>query len=219
MATFSLTSLTSTFASSLDLSLFLQTRQDNSIIMYLTNGDVSASTQTVMTLEMQDGQLGTRLGLCGTEEYFRDPNSPVNDGWLNFVRVKLEGASLMLTVNGSVGVNKTIQTTTSCPLQANTVYFGKAPAISSRRRRRQADPSPPPLTQLDPFNGVLQDIQLQNHTLDFKVRQGAQQTNTIIMSDQSNVTLGAESTVSICNTSVPCENGGTCSDVFFNDFQ
>lgn len=186
--------------------------------MYLTNSNVTPSARTVVTLEMHDGHLGTRRNLCGTESYYSESSSLINEGWLNFIQLRMDATSLLLMVNGSVGVNETIQTT-SCPLQADAIHFGKVPETLSGRRRRQAAPTSRPLSQLEPFNGVLQDIELQDRKLDFEVRQGAQETYTIIMSDQVNVTLGAESTISVCSTGTPCENGGTCSDVFFNDFQ
>ena len=233
MATFNLSSLTASFAAGLDLSLFLQTRQAGGLVVYL------GSPQTLLTLELLAGRLATRLTLCGGEAYFRDDDgarggaSALDNGWLNFLRVKAEGASLVLEVNGSVRVNETLTTAmASCPLQPGTVHFGKAPdpprgggGGGGRRRRRDTDPSPSPspsppaLGQLEPFNGVLMDVELQGHKLDFAVRPGAQETDVLLVSEGSGLTLGAQSTLVVCNTSAPCHNGGTCRDVFFNDFQ
>ena len=63
-----------------------------------------------------------------------------------------------------------------------------------------------------------QDIEILQHKLDFTSRQDSQDSS-ILVENQVNLVLGAESTVSMCNSSSPCENGGTCTDVFFNDFR
>ncbi|KAL8626002.1 hypothetical protein ACOMHN_012594 [Nucella lapillus] len=223
LATFRLNALSSTFATGLNLSLFLRTRQKQSIIMYLTDGNTSSSSSssspaTFMTLEMRNGCLASRLSLCGSVHDFNESANTLDFGWLNFVQVTFNDNKLLLKVNGSVCINATVPQS-SCPLRANVVYFGQVPEIHGSRRRRQASSSVLPVNQLQPYNGILQDVRLQTVTLDFQPRGAQGNTSLLMAGDSSNVTLGAESTVSVCNTSQPCENGGTCSDVFFNDFR
>ncbi|XP_070177359.1 protein crumbs-like isoform X2 [Littorina saxatilis] len=219
IAAFDVSTLSSSFSSGLDLSLFLRTRQNNSLIMYLTNGATSTNNLTYMTLEIQNSRVAARLNRCGAKMFFNQSNNPIDQGSLNFVHAKMDTDSLVLMVNRTVHINETVLSQPPCPLQASTAYFGKVPENSSGRRKRQVDVATT-LAHLDPFNGVIRDIELQGHKLDFELRNATQGSEYVVMSQVlSNVTLGAESTLSVCNTSAPCQNGGTCSDVFFNDFQ
>ncbi|XP_005112951.2 protein crumbs [Aplysia californica] len=90
-------------------------------------------------------------------------------------------------------------------------------ASLSRQRRQTASDSQTVQNQnlnLPEFEGVLQDLRVYGRLYSFTENA----TNEALTTTTINVTVGAENTRNVCAESPPCENGGTCNPVFFNDF-
>jgi hypothetical protein len=153
LATFNLGTLT--FAAGLDLSFFLQTRQaDNSLVLCLT----SDPNNCAFAVETNGGNIAVRMTSCVTSPYyFADSTiaNQVDEGWLNFVEVKLSGSSLRVKVNESTAINQTVTLMPECSLPVNKVYLGKLPSAqtSSGRKKRQTQPAQSTLVA---YNGVIQ---------------------------------------------------------------
>jgi hypothetical protein len=106
-------------------------------------------------------------------------------------------------------------------LNANNLYFGgKIPiSFNAGRRKRATDftisvADISDLSTVGKYKGTIQDIELNTRKLLFFDESGVP---SIVATNVSNLKRG-EISDNTCSY-LPCENNGTCSNVFFNDFK
>jgi len=226
-------------SNSLDVSLFVRTREADGLIFYLgtpppsaTDGGIWAS---YIAAELQRGQLLVVAELGDSEQIFPVDTVPLNDGNSHLIQVIRDRLHLQVKINGTSYLNDTLRSFR--PLQAEVLFLGGLP--SSGRSRRQTTSSVLPTSASSStlssrlasgavnvlkgrhFKGILQDIQIrtgnitrvvQIFPLDVPNDEIPESLGTI----QSNDVL--EGTVSD-NTCVenPCVNNGNCT-VTWNDY-
>ncbi|XP_041369439.1 protein crumbs-like isoform X2 [Gigantopelta aegis] len=201
---------------SVDVSLFVVTRQTDSVIMYLGNTNLTALT--FITLEMTGGKLGGRIVLCSYQQTFQTLTF-FGDGERHFVSLKLSASRFSFLVDGSVIHNETTEQT-ACGLKGEVVYVGgRLP--NQRRRRREVTMNQGVdvlnFSNRTFFQGVVQDIEMNEHKLLF-YPVSMPLDKTINMTDSANITEGASSTQLGCESS-PCMQNGTCHNKYYNDFR
>ena len=208
----------------LNVSLFLQTRQEaNSAVMFLLFDTRSSNRLPYITLELHAGRLAVRIYFCGRVSFYLGQHEPVNLGYQSLFSLRLDNRFIVMKLNHTTVVNESLTNFLACHSLMSSVYFGGEPpfiiAESGRRKRQILPPPPPPLSELSPFNGVLQDIEIQGVKLDFEEGVSSSQELSLVMIHLEDVQIGAHSTTSACNVGSPCQNGGTCHEKFFNDFR
>ncbi|XP_067661789.1 protein crumbs-like isoform X2 [Haliotis asinina] len=211
-ASFNLGTIGSSLNNTINLSLFVRTRQTDSLIMYLGN----SNTSSYITLEMRNGKLSVTLMLCSTQHILNSSIS-YNDGQRHFVQIKETSSDLSLSVNQGfldlLPFTDTQPTRSSCQFHPDVIFFGgRVPAAASTGRRRRAVDGSSAY-----FQGIIQDVQINDITLQFFPVNETERAS-LEMSSSSNLTRGEVSTESACDAS-PCKQNGTCSNTFYNDFR
>lgn len=106
-----------------------------------------------------------------------------------------------------------------CRFDASKLFIGQVPeefATKVRVRRSTTNGA-----TIEAFKGVIQDLNLNNVFLVFnndttiKLRKNDKILKPL---NYSNVILGQQ-TDDICKSKTPCQNNGTCENVFYNDFK
>ncbi|XP_046368498.2 protein crumbs-like isoform X1 [Haliotis rufescens] len=211
-ASFSLSSLSPRLNNTINLSLFVRTRQTDGIIMYLGNTNPSS----YITLEMTSGMLSATFMLCNAE-HILNSTTPYNDGEAHFVEIKKTSTDLSLSVNQGfpdlTPFTDTEQSTATCLFQPDVTYFGgRVPTAGGVGRRRRAVDGSSPY-----FQGVIQDVEVNGVKLEFFPVNGTTEAS-LVMSSSSNLTEGKVSTEKACDL-LPCKQNGNCSNEFYNDFR
>ncbi|XP_052094474.1 protein crumbs-like isoform X2 [Mytilus californianus] len=210
---FDINSLKASLQSNLDISFFFRTRETQGLMMFL--GDQGS---TYVTLELYQGYILSRLVLCSFRQAFYINETMFNNGAQHFTRVKLKDNMFTLNID-TFSVNDTVSLA-QCPFNAEYLYVGgEIPKnFAAGRRKRTADftismDDISSLTSVGRYKGTIQDIELINQKLLFYPEVDIPSINAINVSSLEE----GEVTDDICN-SFPCDNNGTCTNVFFNDF-
>ena len=174
---------------------------------------------TYITLELYKGYILSRIVLCSFRQAFYINETTFNNGAQHFTRVQLKDNMFTLNID-TFSVNDSVSST-QCPFNADYFYVGgEIPAnFATGRRKRNADfrismDDISSLTSVGRYKGTIQDIELNNQKLLFYPEIGVPSINA---SNVSSLEEG-EITEDIC-ISFPCDNNGSCTNVFFNDFQ
>lgn len=167
-------------SNSMDISMFIRTREDSGLIFYLGTPPASSSASdasinlwpaSYIAAELQKGQLLVVADFGDTEQIFPVRSQPLNDGNRHLVQVVRDRLQLEVKINGTVLFSDSL--TSFRPLQAEVLFLGGLPPSSrlSRNLRhsgaritRQATlasqlASSNSLQALR-FKGILQDVQV-----------------------------------------------------------
>ncbi|XP_052789096.1 protein crumbs-like isoform X2 [Mya arenaria] len=203
-----------------NMSFFVRTRQTRGLILFFGkyNGN---DADTFVTLEVDNGNLSVRIKVCSAEHYVQTIENRYADGEQHLVRLVRNSGQFNFSVDGivqqSVGVDY-------CDFQGENLLFGgKLPdTITTGRRRRQTTTSVMDInnfSQVVNYKGTIQDVQLGDMSLLFYNLSDPSLSplTQLIMAEGGQLTKG-EQTDPICMLTSPCQNNGTCTDKFFNDY-
>lgn len=174
---------------------------------------------TYITLELYQGYILSRVVLCNYKQAFFINETLFNDGEQHLTQLKMKDNTLTLSID-AFSVSGSISSTDSCDLNANNLYFGgKIPIFNVGRRKRATDftisvEDISDLSTVGKYKGTIQDIELNTQKLLFYAESGVP---SILATNVSSLKRG-EVSDDTCSY-LPCENNGTCSNVFFNDFK
>ncbi|KAH9489124.1 hypothetical protein Btru_057137 [Bulinus truncatus] len=210
------------------ISFFIVTRQQDGYIMMTSNShSTTPSLFSLMALYIKNFQLSGDFFKCNFSLSI-STNRSISDGQRHFISIIVNGSDLTVYVDYEKvfeKLNMPQLCKTGFGFYVDRVNFGqyRDPAIRSKRavltaptstdqnnisvlrRKRQATSILPNLSLLPYLVGVIQDFQMNgnNYSFDSAINQ--------------NFTPGAVSTRNVCQDA-PCQNGGTCQDIFYNDF-
>ena len=221
---FNITALQQDLQTRVDLSLFLRTREEKGLAVFLGN-DRPASNTTFMTIEIFNGFLASRLVLCSTKKYLVANNTEINDGNQHLVGVRLFNDRHQLLYDNRV-IKEDVISAGNCVFIGHVCYIGGKVPDSLRqgqRKKRSTTITIESITDLsgiDRYKGTLQDVQLNNNAMPFfpASQNTSQPATNIVLAEQTGIVEGEKSD-DICNNSQPCMNNATCTNEFFNDFR
>ncbi|KAK3087011.1 hypothetical protein FSP39_000290 [Pinctada imbricata] len=221
---FNISSLQADLRSRVDLSLFIRTREEKGLAVYLGDSG-SAINGTFLTVEIFDGYLASRLVLCNTKWYLWANNTKINDGNKHLVGVVLQNNVHKLLYNNQVVQEKIIQSNANCPFVGQACYFGGEVPASLRqpgRKRRSTTiviDNLEDLTNVSRYKGTIQDAQLNNNPMPFfPTPQNVSAPSTNVSVEAVSGLVEGEQSDDVCNNTMPCMNNASCTNEFFNDF-
>ncbi|XP_055898021.1 protein crumbs-like isoform X3 [Biomphalaria glabrata] len=218
------------------ISFFLVTRQNDGFIMMTTDGyNAQIKKFAYLALYMKNSQLSGDFFKCGSNLNFV-VNKNLADGKWHFISIVVKNTSFTIFSSSDEKLYENLNISQSCSsgfgLSTSKLFFGQfrnvqlrtkrhahssqhtkeISMVSLQRVKRQTDiiaNISATYSIIPDWEGVIQDIHINGKMLDFD------SVSESIMS--VNVTVGANSTRNVCPDS-PCQNGGTCSESFYNDF-
>ncbi|CAL1529767.1 unnamed protein product [Lymnaea stagnalis] len=210
------------------ISFFFITRSEQAFIMLASNGNtMNSSYQSFLVLYLKNGRLAIDFFKCGYSVTFSTVRT-ASDGLRHFVSVEVKNTYLALRLDSEIVYQNVSASHTVCDQSFGfyvlALTLGKYQGLGSRQKRdltavqkdswfenvqwryrRQANTGEVYLA-MPGFEGVIQDLEINNVKRNF--------TN---LSASQNLTQGALSTRNVCQDQ-PCENGGNCTEAFYNDF-
>ncbi|XP_066994976.2 protein crumbs [Anabrus simplex] len=156
----------------MDISMFIQTRQERGAIFYMTsqtgngneninNGNMnSGSDETVIAAQIEGGELFVRILLNGTIEPYT-VGIKLADGNSHLIQVVRNVTLVQVKINGTEYFRKTISAMGHLDVQR--LYLGAFPNPSPRSVRQANEPTLSSSIRCDVnFKGVIQDVQVTN---------------------------------------------------------
>lgn len=188
--------------------------------MYFGN-DLQSSQVTFVSLEFESGHLGVRMKFCDFEKYTLTPSDTFADGNQYLVIVQKDVDSVKLYVDNVMQFDELVSTPT-CDFNSTYLIFGgSVPHSGTIRRRRSSVTDVTDFSSVDSYKGTVQDVQLNDKfTLQFyELSDPSLSTLSQINASQTEGLTEGEQSDPVCNQTTPCENNGSCFDVFFNDYR
>ncbi len=214
-----------TLRTNTNISLFFRTRSPDGFLFYLGKAD---GGNYIMS-ELADSAVKLRVKLVPQLEAVFDIPGYYSDGVQYFYDIQRTNEDISweikpaseMGITGSLRTQDTIHPITIY-LDPEFFYLGSLTADGgneSRRKRRQAQPTSLDVSAntTDPFHGTVQDARLNGISLAV-----FPQNNTGIPAFDSPEITGdvreGEVSDDICANHT-CQNGGTCQNVFYSDYQ
>ncbi len=138
-------------------------------------------------------------------------NGYLADGERHFLEVLQEGGNIVVHVDGKMAV-KASNLVRTLQFTPTKMEFGQL-ALSSTVPASTAQ-----WPQIGvPYEGTIQDIRLESESYQFYQQNGTVYPVAYALAVLASV-LEGEVSDDVCARTNPCDNNGTCQNVFFNDF-
>jgi len=194
-----------------DVSFFVRTTKPSGIVLYLGSDRTSSGgAQSAVVVELVIGGLKSTLQIGSqTQSYLS--SSLLANGQQHFVKIIRDNSSLTVALDGNV---TSYAVTVPLILAAEVLYVGGVPASYWPQRRKRD-------TALGgSFSGTLQDLRINGAVAEFFSQNLSVNVTSTVLSPVllSNVSAGEHSD-DVCSTLNPCQNNGSCVNVFYNDYR
>ena len=201
-----------------DLSVFIRTREGEGLLFYI-GGDLSDSEedQTYIAVVLTGGLVKADIFLDKTLQSITVDNVTVYDGNLHFVQLTLKSQVVTILVDDT---KEMLEVPSHLDLNAKHLYMGGLPSTTLQSRKRRQVEDPVIGYTADDFKGTMQDGRLNGKLLQFyplNDTTGEELPDSLAQPVMNNVREG-EQTDDLCTLLAPCQNNGTCSNKFFNDY-